>query len=489
MGPDATNLIRVMPAEGSMSGSTDVVASGWDTVASEASIRPVPNAQRRLSSIDLAVLWGDFGVGLLVLAAGALLVPALGTRDALLATVAGSIIGCALLALAAYIAADAGVPTMVLTRAALGLRGSALPTVLNVVQLLGWTSFEVLVMAQFADRIAQHIGVPSLYPVWVFAIAALCTAMALGGPLVVVRQWLEKFGVWAMIVTTVAIFVLLATRHDLGEILARAGTGDLGFWIAVDIVVSMPVSWFPLVADYNRFARSRGGSFWGTFFGYLLANVAFFGLGILAVLALQTGPDPLDVSGAVAELLLSGAGFALFALGLVALLVILADEADNGFADIYSAAVSTQNVVSRLPQRALVVIAGVFGLAIALIVQSSSYETFLLLIGAVFVPLLGVVAADYFIVRRGRYEPDELFAAGGRYWYGSGVNVAAIAVWAIGFLLYEWISGGLAGFGLAWSADLAIGATMPSFALAFVLQAVTGRLLGRVPISRYTKSA
>src|SRR2546422_7758431 len=251
-------------------------------------IQPVPQQHRRLSGLDLAVLWGDLAVGLLVLAAGALLVPGLSVRDALLATVVGSIIGCLLLGVAAHIAADAGVPTMVLTRAALGLRGSALPTVLNVVQLLGWTSFEVLVMSQFADRIAQHAGLPSLFPVWAFAIAAFCTAMALGGPLVVVRQWLEKFGVWAMIATSVALFVLLATRYDLGDLVRRPGTGDIGFWLAVDIVVSMPLSWFPLVADYNRFARSRAGSFWGTFLGYFIANVAFFGLGILATLALET---------------------------------------------------------------------------------------------------------------------------------------------------------------------------------------------------------
>src|SRR5947208_1491437 len=193
-----------MPAEGSMSSSTNVAASAWADAAGT-SIRPIPKAERRLSAIDLAVLWGDLGVGLLVL----------------VAVVVGSTVGCALLAVAAYIAADAGVPTMVLTRAALGLRGSALPTVLNVVQLLGWTSFEVLVMSQFADRIAQHAGLPSLFPVWAFAIAAFCTAMALGGPLVVVRQWLEKFGVWAMIATSVALFALLATRYDLTEILRR----------------------------------------------------------------------------------------------------------------------------------------------------------------------------------------------------------------------------------------------------------------------------
>src|SRR5437867_8347003 len=343
-----------MPAEGSTV-STATRASTAEPIAyaPEASIRPVPRHERTLSGFDLAVLWGDLGVGLLVLAAGALLVPGLGASDALLAVVVGSIVGCALLAVAAYIAADAGVPTMVLTRAALGLRGSALPTVLNVVQLLGWTSFEILVMAQFADRIAQHAGLPPLYPLWAFAIAALCPAMALGGPRLFVRQWLEKFGLWAMLLTSVAVFVLLLSRADLGAILDRKGTGELGFWVAVDVVISMPVSWFPLVADYNRFARGRVASFWGTFAGYFLANVAFFGLGIVAVLALDT--DPAGLNASLVDLLLSGSGLALWLLGLIAVLVILADESDNGFANVYSSAISAQNLLTRVPHYVLVV--------------------------------------------------------------------------------------------------------------------------------------
>src|SRR5919204_563224 len=223
----------------------------------------------------------------------------------------------------------------------------------------------------------------------------------------------------------------------------------------------MPVSWFPLVADYNRFARSRGGSFWGTFLGYFVANVAFFGLGILATLALQT--DPAGLSGSIVDLLLSGAGVAAWLLGLVAVLVILADESDNGFADIYSAAVSSQNVVSRVPQPLLIVVAGVIGAGLALILRNADYESFLLLIGSVFVPLLGVVAADYFIVRSGAYDPDALFAPAGTYWYARGVNVPAIVVWIGGFVLYEWISGGLAAAGVTWPAEIPVGATLPSF--------------------------
>ena len=444
-------------------------------------IEPVLQGQRHLSGFDLAVLWGDLGVGLLVLQAGALLVPGLGTAEALLATLIGSLIGVLLLSVAAYIAADAGVPTMVLTRAALGLRGSALPTVLNVVQLIGWTSFEILVMAQFANALVERLFGLSAYPLWALVFAVFCTAMAIGGPLVVVRQWLEKFGMWAMLGTTVALVVLLVRSFDLRALLATAGTGELGFWLGVDIVVALPVSWFPLVADYNRFARTRAGSFWGTFVGYLIANVSFFGLGLLLVLALRT-----DVAHLNDELVAFLGGSAL--LGLFALLVILADETDNGFANIYSAAVSTQNVVARIPQRALVVLFGAVGFVLAIALRNADYEWFLLLIGSFFVPLLGVVAADYFVVRKGRYDAPALFARSGSYWYRGGVNAVAVSAWVAGFLLYQWINppvslpaladalGAAAGtVGLPFPLAAPIGATIPAFALSFALQAVFGR--------------
>src|SRR5438067_1662935 len=115
-------------------------------------IRPVPPEHRRLSGFDFAVLWGDLAVGLLVLITGALLVPALGFRTALLAIAVGSVIGCVPLALVALAGAREAVPTMVLFRPVLGIRGSYLPSVLNIVQLVGWTGFEVWAMSVVADQ-------------------------------------------------------------------------------------------------------------------------------------------------------------------------------------------------------------------------------------------------------------------------------------------------------------------------------------------------
>ena len=75
-------------------------------------------------------------------------------------------------------------------------------------------------------------------------------------------------------------------------------------------------------------------------------------------------------------------------------------------------------------------------------------------------PLFGVLAADYFVLRRRRYQVDELYRPQGRYWYRQGVNLWAVAAWALGVAAYQLIARSL-----PW-----LGATIPSFVIAFVLQ-------------------
>ena len=91
--------------------------------------------------------------------------------------------------------------------------------------------------------------------------------------------------------------------------------------------------------------------------------------------------------------------------GPVILLVLLADETDEAWADLYSCAVSIQNAFPRASVRSLVAGLGAVSILVALAFDVTRYEGFLLLIGAVFVPLFGVLAADYFVMRRGRYDP------------------------------------------------------------------------------------
>ncbi|HET6771043.1 MAG TPA: cytosine permease [Actinomycetota bacterium] len=398
-------------------------------------VQPVPPDHRRLSGLDFAVLWGDLGLGLLVLVTGALLVPALSFSEAFLAIIVGSLIGCVPLALVGMAGAREGVPGMVLLRPTLGIRGSYLPTALNIAQLVGWTAFEFWAMALVASRITGPLfGVDSFH-IWLGVAAVVCLLLSLGGPVLVVRRWMERFGAWVIAAVAAWITFRLFARADIGELWSRSGTGGFPtFWNAVDLVIAMPVSWIPLVADYTRFARRGVSSAGGTYAGYLLANVWFYALG--ALLILGAGAPAPSVAG-IADGIVDLAG------GTLLLIALLVGETDEAFADIYSAAVSTQNLAPRVSQRAMIVAVSAAGVAIGVWLFRQpgegifAYESFLFLIGSVFIPLFAVFVADYFVLRRQRYEPGALFDPRGRYRYSAGFRIHAIAAWILGFVVYH----------------------------------------------------
>ena len=403
-------------------------------------IEPVPPKHRRLSGLDFAVLWGDLSIGLLVLLTGALLVPSLGLPKALLAIVVGSLVGCLPLALVGMAGAREGVPGMVLFRPVLGVRGSYLPSVLNIVQLVGWTGFEFWAMSLVANEMSRRLFHFSSYGLWLAIVALICTGLALGGPILVVRRWLERFGAWVVAGIAAWITIRLFMTADLSAIWSRPGRGGFPgqFWLAVDLVIAMPVSWLPLVADYNRFGRAEQSSAAGTYGGYAAGNVWFYALG--AILVLGAGLTDITPGGL-------GQAIAVLAGGWVVLLALLVGETDEAFADIYSAAVSSQNLAPRLHQRVAIVAVAAAGLALAAFLGATpelavgNYEYFLLLLGSVFVPLFGVFVADYFILKR-RGAAAAMASAGdddGPPSTGStGFRGRAIFAWLLGFLIYQW---------------------------------------------------
>jgi putative hydroxymethylpyrimidine transporter CytX len=435
-----------------------------------AGIQPIPLAERQLGFLDTFVLWANLGVSFLVLTVGMFLVPGLGLGQALLAILVGALIGNFLLGLIAILGSATGMPTMVLLRPVLGLRGSYLPSVLNVLQLIGWATFEVIIMAQAAHVLSERFLSQSSYLAWVLVFGALTTFMAVTGPVPVVKQWLEKFASWAVLVSTLWLTYAVATSYDVGALFARPGTGAMSFWLAVDLVAVMPISWVPLVADYSRFTRQPRLAFWGTGLGYFVPHVWFYALG--AVLALAAGVV-YDPNAPIVPLLAAIAGLTA---GWAAMLVILVNETDEAFANIYSAAVSLQNIVARPRQRTLTLVVGVLVLILAATIPLVQYESFLLLIGSVFVPLLGILVADYFLLRGRCYDLAELYRIGGRYWYRGGINWPALVVWFVGFLLYLGIAG-LPPLGWAgWAPWL--GATLPSFLFGLIAYTLVGRVAG-----------
>jgi NCS1 family nucleobase:cation symporter-1 len=101
------------------------------------------------------------------------------------------------------------------------------------------------------------------------------------------------------------------------------------------------------------------------------------------------------------------------------------------------------------------------------------YEAFLLLIGSVFVPLFGVLAIDYFVLRGGRYAPGAVLAAAGAGGVVPGVRWRGVVAWAMGVVSYLWIAGRLEALGLPGMS--AVGASLPSLAAAALSYGVLSR--------------
>jgi nucleobase:cation symporter-1, NCS1 family len=430
-------------------------------------IEPVPERLRVLGFLDTFLLWSNLSVSLLVIVAGAFLVPALSLGGAFAAILVAGIVGNAMLGVAGMIGADARVPAMVVLRAPLGRRGSLLPTALNVLQCLGWSVFELIIIATAASALSQEVFGFGGKPLWTIVMGAIATALAFLGPVGFVRRYVRKFAVYFVVASLAYLAWWAVHGQHVGALWSKPGNGHDAFWPGVDLVLASIVSWTPLAADYTRFSRDRRSAFWGVAIGYLLPTVGLFLLGSILFLTRNLG-DAAAIPAAVAA-----GGLA----SILALLALTVDESDEAFANVYSGAVSLQNAFPRVPQRLLVACVAAVATAGALVIDLRNYQDFLFLLGSFFVPLFGVLLADWLLAGR-HYDVEVLF-------HGPAVRPELIASWLAGFALYQW----LAPVGPSWWTSIVEhahpnalpfgGASLPSFAAAFALALAVGSVARR----------
>jgi len=344
------------------------------------SLTPVSDEQRVFGWYAHASLWFSLGVGLLVIQIGAYLVPAMGTQQALLAIVTGSVLGAGLLAWVAKIGCDTGLSSAGLMHQVFGSAFARLPVLLNIVQLIGWTTFELVVMRD--GTLAMTEGSTWSSPLlttllWGGVLTLLMTSSMLG----LVRSFVSRFGLPLVVLSLVWLswqFLGLLQAQGLQAFWNKPGTGEMGFLSAMDLVIAMPVSWLPLIADYARHGKNSRSAFSGSWLGYTIANIWCYALGVMVVSV--SAPD----ANLVNTLLLAQGG--LLALGLI-----LLDEIDNAYGDVYSAAVNSHSLWSGLSSRQWGLGIAVLCTVLALFLPMHSLEPFLLMLSSVFVPLFGVI--------------------------------------------------------------------------------------------------
>lgn len=406
-------------------------------------IRPIPAAGRTLGGFDFLLLWAGVGISLAEIWAGGFLTP-MGLWYGLAAIVLGHIIGNTFMALGGVIGSDQGIMSMVSIRPAFGIRGSNLAAVLNIIQLIGWATVMLIIGGRAGAMLGQSTGgVLASNHFWVIAIGLVTLVWAhfTGGSIWKVLQKVAVIGLFVLVV-----LMSWVSLNKFGQGSLAVAPKQMPFMIGLDLVIAMPISWMPLVSDYSRFAKSTRPAFWTTWLGYFLVSSWMYALGLIAALVIaDTDPSVLILKT------MGTIGLAVPALALAVFSTIT-----STFPDVYSAACSAVNISPRLSTKKVLWVVGGIAIVLALIFPMEHYEHFLLFIGAMFVPLFGVVLTDYFICRKRRLDTDALYERGGSYWYTGGFHIPAIVAWALGFIIFE---------GITWL-KIPIGGSIPSLLLA-----------------------
>jgi putative hydroxymethylpyrimidine transporter CytX len=352
----------------------------------------------------------------------------MGLWSGLWAILLGHLIGNTFMAMGGTIGSEHGIMSMVSVRPSFGIRGSNLAAVLNIIQLIGWAAIMLIIGGRAGAMLGKPMGgVLASNHFWIIAIGlgTLIWAQLTGKPIWRILQKLAVIGLLVVIVLMSGVSV-----KEFGSDILKIKPGKMPFMIGLDLVIAMPISWMPLAADYARFSRRTAPAFWNTWLGYFLISSWMYALGLAATLVTGTS-DP----GSLMLQLMGAIGLAVPALAMVVFSTIT-----TGFPDVYSAACSTMNISQKLSSRTIVWAAGIISILVALVFPMEQYENFLFLIGAMFVPLFGVVLTDYFLIRKRRLSIEDVFRPRGQYWYTHGFNAVALLCWAIGFLVYQLIT-------------------------------------------------
>ena len=379
----------------------------------------------KTSTLSHGLIWFGAAVSIAEILTGALFAP-LGFSNGLLAIMLGHVIGCMLFYLSGLIGARTGKSAMETVKISFGQKGSLLFSLLNILQLVGWTAVMIASAATAASSLLSLGG----DWIWCLLIGLLILLW-----LVVGKKSLDKINIAAM-AALFAVTVVLCIVVFRGQ--ATTVTGAMSFGAAVELSVAMPLSWLPLVSDYTRNAKKPATATLVSTVVYFLTSCWMYVIGLGA--ALFTGQSD------IAAIMLKAG------LGIVGLIVVIFSTVTTTFLDVYSAGVSSESISKRLKERPIAVAVLIVGTLLAIFVSMTQYENFLYLIGSVFAPMIAVLIADFFILKQDHT--------------GSSVSYANLIIWAVGFILYRLLMG----------IETPIGITLPVMVITALISIVYHQL-------------
>jgi putative hydroxymethylpyrimidine transporter CytX len=406
---------------------------------------PVPASARHYGFWDMISTWIGANANTSSWYTGGV-VAAVGVMGGLTVIFIANPIAYAIMALIGYIGFKVGTTTMGLTRASFGIRGSMLPSVLNVVQFIGWCSVNTFLAAISISYLANQIlgwpafgeeGSGGVMIVGVLACSVLqIVIVAVGGSKSI--KIAERFAIILLVALTIWETVVIFQTYDISTILEWRPPEDamIPFGKAMDVMVAFSFGWIPAICDFTRYTKRAVSATVAPMIG---ANVALFWfaiVGLIGVVATSAETGTFDPNMSDPSTIMGALG-----LGWVAMIILILATCTTNCVNIYSASMSVINLFPKVrAKKSIIIVAVVTVLGSLLPVAIGSlvdyFMIFLEYVGLIFAPLLPIIIIDYYIMKKRNYDWSQATKVGGAYWYANGINLRAIGSWAVGVVMY-----------------------------------------------------
>jgi NCS1 family nucleobase:cation symporter-1 len=332
-------------------------------------------------------------------------------------------------------------PTLVLSRAAFGVQGNKLPTLVAWILNVGWeivlTVLATLATATVFHRLGWSSGDVTKVIAFIVITALIVGSAALGFDTIMRLQTIITVVTGIL---TVVYFILVAGKIHWATVSAlHAGSLQAVLGATVLVATGFGVGWVQNGADYSRYlprSSSGAGVVWWTTFGSSVAPVFLLGFGLLLAgsstsLSSAVSADPI---GALSTLLPTWY--------LVPFVIVAAGGLVGGAVlDIYSSGLTLLAAGLRVPRWSAALLDGVLMIVgtVYVVFFSSNFigpfEGFLITLGVPISAWCGVMLADI-LLRRSAYAEADLFTSSGRYgtvrWVPAGLMVAgSVAGWGL----------------------------------------------------------
>lgn len=360
--------------------------------------------ESKTTNLSQFLLWFGAAVSIAEILTGAIIAP-LGLSNGFLAIVLGHIIGAAIFYLTGLIGAKSKLPAIESTRISFGKYGSYMFSILNILQLLGWTAVMIISGAKALGAVTTQIFGFSNHALWSILIGALICVWILIG-----IKNLTKVNLIAVGALLICCIILSFTVFS-GSPIASGTDESLSFGAAVELAAIMPLSWLPLISDYTKDVKSEKAGTFSSTIGYFIGSSFMYMIGLGSAIYAGTS----DIAS-----ILMAAGF-----GVAALLIVVLSTVTTTFLDAYSAGVSFININKKANEKTAGLVICIIGVIIAIFTPIEEYEDFLYLIGSVFAPLFAILITDYFIF--GVTDVNEK----------QSLNTKNTIIWVIGVIIYR----------------------------------------------------